>query len=143
MSVDTTNLFTCLQCGNTFYMTDTEMEWYTARGMHIPKRCPVCREQNRVAGRTTRHIVTPEIQATLQRDVSTEPSPAPLVFYGRVVNSATKVHGNAKYHIFNDKGKSLCNSYDTADGILLANVMLTSPDDELLCKHCNTKLHKN
>ena len=46
------DLFTCVQCGNSFYITDKEMEWYTDRGLHVPRRCPLCREQNRLSGRT-------------------------------------------------------------------------------------------
>ena len=156
MTNDSTNLFTCLQCGNTFYMTDTEMEWFAARGMHIPKRCPVCREQNRVAGRTTRHIIAPEIQAALNTltpvvepapvpkpEPKPEPKLTPAIFYGRVVINTAKVHGNAKYHIFDAEGKSLCNDYDTTEDILLANARIDSPDIGMVCKHCRAKLNKN
>ena len=72
-----------------------------------------------------------------------EPKPTPAIFYGRVVINTAKVHGNAKYHIFNAEGKSLCNDYDTTEDILLANARIDSPDIRMVCKHCRAKLNKN
>lgn len=37
----------CKDCGNPFYIMHDEEEWYTNRGLNIPKRCKTCRDKRR------------------------------------------------------------------------------------------------
>ena len=37
----------CKDCGASFYLTAEEAEWFDRRGLHKPRRCPVCRKQPR------------------------------------------------------------------------------------------------
>lgn len=134
------NLFTCIQCGNSFYLTDKEMEWYADRGLHMPRRCPLCREQNRLSGRTVpKPIPTP---APDPIPASVPEPPAPLrIFFAHLVNpSRAKVHGNAKFHIFNEHGKAkcYCNAVEPEQS-LYANVTLIQPDVSEICVACMKK----
>ena len=38
---------TCIQCGNEFEMTDSEISFYEGKGLELPKRCPSCRKANK------------------------------------------------------------------------------------------------
>ena len=38
---------TCKQCGKKFIMTDSEVEFFSSKGLNIPKRCRECREANK------------------------------------------------------------------------------------------------
>lgn len=34
----------CKKCGNTFYLTKGELDWYRSRDLNVPKKCPYCRK---------------------------------------------------------------------------------------------------
>lgn len=36
----------CVQCGETFTITDSEKQFFENRNLHLPKRCKKCREKN-------------------------------------------------------------------------------------------------
>lgn len=131
------NLFTCIQCGNSFYLTDKEMEWYADRGLHMPRRCPLCREQNRLSGRTVPKPVPDPIPAS----VPEPPAPLPIFFAHLVNPSRAKVHGNAKFHIFNEHGKAkcYCNAVEPEQS-LYADVTLIQPDVSEICVACMKKI---
>ena len=134
------NLFTCIQCGNSFYLTDKEMEWYADRGLHMPRRCPLCREQNRLSGRTVPKPVPAPAPDPIP--VSVPEPPAPLrIFFAHLVNpSRAKVHGNAKFHIFNEHGKAKCYCNATElEQSLYADVTLIQPDVSEICAACMKK----
>lgn len=38
---------TCVQCGKTFILSDSEIKFYKNRNLSIPKRCKECREENK------------------------------------------------------------------------------------------------
>ncbi|MCR5602803.1 MAG: zinc-ribbon domain containing protein [Lachnospiraceae bacterium] len=38
---------TCVQCGKTFYLSESEIKFYKDRKLSIPKRCKECREANK------------------------------------------------------------------------------------------------
>ena len=38
---------TCVQCGKTFILSDSEIRFYKNRNLSIPKRCKECREENK------------------------------------------------------------------------------------------------
>ena len=35
----------CKQCGEPFTLTDGEIEFFSSRGLHLPKRCKKCRKK--------------------------------------------------------------------------------------------------
>ncbi len=37
----------CVQCGEIFILTDSEIEFYKSKGLSLPKRCKSCRDANR------------------------------------------------------------------------------------------------
>lgn len=37
----------CKQCGATFELSDSEIEFYRKKNLHLPKRCKECRQENR------------------------------------------------------------------------------------------------
>lgn len=37
----------CVQCGKSFTITDSEIEFYKSKGLSLPKRCKACRELNK------------------------------------------------------------------------------------------------
>ena len=39
----------CKQCGQMFDLTDSEMQFYQEKGLHLPKRCEICRAKNKSA----------------------------------------------------------------------------------------------
>jgi len=39
--------FQCIDCGEEFYWTEGEQEFYREHGLSQPKRCRSCREQRR------------------------------------------------------------------------------------------------
>ncbi len=39
----------CIQCGEAFTLTDSEIEFYKSKGLSLPKRCKSCRDANRKA----------------------------------------------------------------------------------------------
>ncbi len=47
-------MLTCIQCRKQFAFEAGEQEFFKERGLSEPKRCPVCRKQNRGAGRFRR-----------------------------------------------------------------------------------------
>ena len=129
------NLFTCVQCGNSFYITDKEMEWYTDRGLYVPRRCPLCREQNRLSGRT----IPKPIPAPAPVLVHTSTEPARIFFAHLVKPNRTKAHGNAKYHIFNEHGKAKCSCNAGEEQSLYTDVTLIQPDASEMCVSCMKK----
>lgn len=38
---------TCCDCGDEFDFTYGEAEWYLSKGLNIPKRCKLCRQELR------------------------------------------------------------------------------------------------
>lgn len=129
------NLFTCIQCGNSFYITDKEMEWYTDRGLHVPRRCPLCREQNRTSGRTIPRPIPVPIPAPISEP--TEPS---RIFFAHLVKAnRAKAHGNAKFHIFNEHGKAKCSCNANEEQSLYADVTLIQPEASEMCVNCMKK----
>ncbi|MCM1049517.1 MAG: zinc-ribbon domain containing protein [Clostridiales bacterium] len=38
---------TCVQCGKTFELSDSEIEFYRKKNLHLPKRCKECRQKNK------------------------------------------------------------------------------------------------
>lgn len=40
---------TCKQCGKTFELTDSEINFYKSKNLNIPKRCKQCRDNNKKA----------------------------------------------------------------------------------------------
>ncbi|MCM1264204.1 MAG: zinc-ribbon domain containing protein [Butyrivibrio sp.] len=38
---------TCVQCGKTFELNDSEIEFYRKKNLHLPKRCKECRQKNK------------------------------------------------------------------------------------------------
>ena len=40
--------YECIQCKNSFAVTNDEAAWYEEKGFAIPKRCPSCRHKRRV-----------------------------------------------------------------------------------------------
>lgn len=34
----------CKRCGNAFYLTKGELDWYFSRDLNVPKKCPYCRK---------------------------------------------------------------------------------------------------
>lgn len=38
---------TCVQCGKEFELTDSEVDFYRRKNLHMPKRCQVCRDKNK------------------------------------------------------------------------------------------------
>ena len=39
-------VLTCKQCGKEFELADSEIEFYKKKGLELPKRCKVCRDEN-------------------------------------------------------------------------------------------------
>ncbi len=39
----------CVQCGKSFTITESEIQFYKSKNLSIPKRCKTCREQNRAS----------------------------------------------------------------------------------------------
>lgn len=37
----------CVSCGEQYTITTSEMEWWQARNLHLPKRCRACRAERR------------------------------------------------------------------------------------------------
>ena len=37
----------CLDCGSGFVLTSKERQWWKARKLNLPKRCPECRRRRR------------------------------------------------------------------------------------------------
>ena len=44
----------CVDCGEQFTITTSEMEWWHRKGLHLPKRCRKCREQRKTEGSAKR-----------------------------------------------------------------------------------------
>lgn len=42
-----TRTLECIQCGNAFELSDSELQYYRQRGFDEPKRCPECRKHKR------------------------------------------------------------------------------------------------
>ena len=38
---------TCVQCGNEFELTNSEVDFYKKKNLSLPKRCQACREKNK------------------------------------------------------------------------------------------------
>lgn len=38
---------TCIQCGKEFELTNSEVDFYRKKNLHLPKRCQACREKNK------------------------------------------------------------------------------------------------
>ena len=38
---------TCVQCGNEFELTNSEVDFYKKKNLNLPKRCQACREKNK------------------------------------------------------------------------------------------------
>lgn len=38
---------TCVQCGKEFELTDSEVDFYKRKNLHMPKRCQACRDKNK------------------------------------------------------------------------------------------------
>lgn len=38
---------TCVQCGKSFEMSDSEIDFYRKKNLHLPKRCKECRQKNK------------------------------------------------------------------------------------------------
>ena len=38
---------TCVQCGKTFELSDSEIDFYRKKNLHLPKRCKECRQKNK------------------------------------------------------------------------------------------------
>jgi len=39
----------CVQCGKSFTITESEIQFYKSKNLSIPKRCKTCREQNKAS----------------------------------------------------------------------------------------------
>lgn len=44
----------CIQCGKTFTITDSEIEFYNSKKLNLPKRCRNCRDFNKAANNANR-----------------------------------------------------------------------------------------
>ena len=42
-----TRILECIQCGNSFELSNSEQEYYRHRGFDEPRRCPECRKNKR------------------------------------------------------------------------------------------------
>lgn len=42
---------TCKDCGETFYMTYSEVEFFRNKELHVPKRCKKCRDKRKNGGK--------------------------------------------------------------------------------------------
>ena len=40
-------IFKCKECNTMFYMSESEMSWFIAKGLSLPKRCPTCRTKKK------------------------------------------------------------------------------------------------
>lgn len=40
----------CVQCGNEFFLQDSEIEFYESKNLNLPKRCKECRTKNKNSG---------------------------------------------------------------------------------------------
>lgn len=38
---------TCVQCGKSFELSDSEIDFYRKKNLHLPKRCKECRQKNK------------------------------------------------------------------------------------------------
>ncbi len=38
---------TCVQCGKSFELSDSEIDYYRKKNLHLPKRCKECRQKNK------------------------------------------------------------------------------------------------
>lgn len=61
----------CIQCGNEFEITDSEVNFYKSKGFALPKRCKDCREQNRMNKTSGQEKQTP-IEKTIDEGSSTK-----------------------------------------------------------------------
>lgn len=39
--------YTCVQCGKSFELSDSEIDFYRKKNLHLPKRCKECRQKNK------------------------------------------------------------------------------------------------
>jgi len=39
----------CVECGEQFTITTSEIEWWHQRNLHLPKRCLECRKRRKAA----------------------------------------------------------------------------------------------
>lgn len=61
----------CIQCGNEFEITDSEVNFYKSKGFALPKRCKDCREQNRM-NKTSGQEKQTTIEKTIDEGSSTK-----------------------------------------------------------------------
>lgn len=55
----------CKQCGATFELSDSEIEFYRKKNLHLPKRCKECRQENRQKqGKSVQGADNPNIKNT-------------------------------------------------------------------------------
>lgn len=45
---------TCVQCGKTFEISESEKQFFESKNLTLPKRCRECREKNRSSGNSSR-----------------------------------------------------------------------------------------
>lgn len=55
----------CVQCGEVFTLTDSEVDFYNSKNLNLPKRCRNCRDFNKAANNVNRQKV--DLNAPSQR----------------------------------------------------------------------------
>lgn len=56
----------CIQCGKEFELTDSEINFYKSKNLHLPKRCKDCREKNKSGDSGNRNNSTSDGNYTKQ-----------------------------------------------------------------------------
>lgn len=63
----------CKQCGATFELSDSEIDFYRKKNLHLPKRCKECRQENRKKqGKSVQGADNPNVKNTYRM----KPKPA-------------------------------------------------------------------
>ncbi len=65
-------VLTCKQCGKEFELADSEIEFYKKKGLELPKRCKVCRDENQTRKKEqwsdSRKNKEKKTESTIQQD---------------------------------------------------------------------------
>ena len=100
---------TCIQCNKEFELSQSEINFYKRKNLHIPKRCKECRELNRERKAECTEVQRPYVQPGKRKSPIVYCLLALLAILGIVIGS--KLLSN------NDNGLSTGKtSYETTDG---------------------------
>lgn len=74
----------CKQCGKTFQLSDSELEFYKSKNLELPKRCKECRKNNQI---TVEDKETKTEEKLLEKQTETPPKKSHSTIWNRILST--------------------------------------------------------